>query len=74
MDILINYLDSIKDMSEGTKEQTYRGELKKLIESFKTQENIEIIHEPNNDKSGLGAPDYWIRKNGLSLGYIKINA
>lgn len=71
MERLRHYLESIKDISESTKEHSYRGALQTLIESFKPQGNITIQHEPNNDKSGLGAPDFWIKQHDLSIGYIE---
>ena len=59
LDIIDNYLNSIKDMSEKDKEHTHRSALQILlteIKDFTANKNIKIIHEPNNDKEGRGAP------------------
>ena len=32
---------------------------------------LKLIHEPNNDKEGRGAPDFLVQNNGLNLGYIE---
>ncbi|WP_199768798.1 type ISP restriction/modification enzyme [Helicobacter trogontum] len=72
--MLAEYLQQIKDINQGDKEHTYRTFLHTLL--IKIQEkaastNIKIIHEPNNDKEGRGAPDFLITKDSLILGYIE---
>lgn len=71
---MAEYLQQIKDINQGDKEHTYRTFLHTLL--IKIQEktaytNIKIIHEPNNDKEGRGAPDFLITKDSLILGYIE---
>lgn len=73
-EILAEYLQQIKDINQGDKEHTYRTFLHTLL--IKIQEkaastNIKIIHEPNNDKEGRGAPDFLITQDSLILGYIE---
>ncbi|MCL9822604.1 N-6 DNA methylase [Helicobacter sp. 16470-15] len=72
--MLAEYLQQIKDINQGDKEHTYRTFLHTLL--IKIQEkaaytNIKIIHEPNNDKEGRGAPDFLITQDSLILGYIE---
>ncbi len=72
--ILKDYLSQIQNITEKDKEHTYRTFLHTLL--IKIQEkaaytNIKIIHEPNNDKEGRGAPDFLITKDSLILGYIE---
>ncbi|TLD81207.1 hypothetical protein [Helicobacter trogontum] len=43
----------------------------KISEFSPPNANIKIIHEPNNDKEGRGAPDFLITKESLVLGYIE---
>ena len=79
MQILGEYLDKIKDINESDKEHRYRSSLEYLFESIKNElsknnkeiANIKIEHEPANDKSGLGAPDFRFLKGDLNLGYIE---
>lgn len=74
IEIVNNYLNSIKDMSVKDKEHTYRSALQKLLNDIKeaTKNNaIKIIHEPNNDKDGRGAPDFRFEINSLIVGYIE---
>lgn len=81
MDIINNYLNSIKNMSEKDKEHTHRSALENLLNEIKehTGNNakagmfakIKIVHEPNNDKEGRGAPDFRFEINSLILGYIE---
>ena len=81
MDIINNYLNSIKNMSEKDKEHTHRSALQILLNEIKehTGNNskagmfakIKIVHEPNNDKEGRGAPDFRFEINSLILGYIE---
>lgn len=73
-EILKDYLSQIQNITEKDKEHTYRTFLHTLL--IKIQEktaytNIKIIHEPNNDKEGRGAPDFLITKDSLILGYIE---
>lgn len=79
--MLKNYLLAIKDIKDSDKEHTYRSKLQVFLEHIAQiivkNENIRIIHEPNNDKEGRGAPDFLITKDSLILGYIenkRINA
>ena len=81
MDIINNYLNSIKNMSEKDKEHTHRSALQILLNEIKehTGNNskagmfakIKIVHEPNNDKEGRGAPDFRFEINSLIVGYIE---
>ena len=73
-EILKNYLLQIQNITEKDKEHTYRTFLHTLFIQIKEQiayTNIKIIHEPNNDKEGRGAPDFLITKDSLILGYIE---
>lgn len=73
-EILKNYLLQIQNITEKDKEHTYRTFLHTLFIQIKEQiayTNIKIIHEPNNDKEGRGAPDFLITKDSLTLGYIE---
>ena len=72
--IVNNYLNSIKDMSVKDKEHTHRSALETLLNEIKKEVGngkIEIIHEPNNDKEGRGAPDFRFEKDSLPIGYIE---
>lgn len=72
--ILKNYLSQIQNITEKDKEHTYRTFLHTLFIKIKEKvayTNIKIIHEPNNDKEGRGAPDFLITKDSLILGYIE---
>ena len=74
MDIINNYLNSIKNMSEKDKEHTHRSALQILLNEIKDATGngkIKIIHEPNNDKEGRGAPDFRFEINSLIVGYIE---
>lgn len=81
IDIINNYLNSIKNMSEKDKEHTHRSALENLLNEIKehTGNNskagmfakIKIVHEPNNDKEGRGAPDFRFEINSLIVGYIE---
>lgn len=74
MDIINNYLNSIKNMSEKDKEHTHRSALENLLKEIKDATGngrVKIIHEPNNDKEGRGAPDFRFEINSLILGYIE---
>ncbi|MDD7295920.1 MAG: N-6 DNA methylase, partial [Helicobacter bilis] len=90
-EILKAYILAIKDIKESDKEHTYRPHLYNFLtaingggggksstqDSKNPKNNIYIIHEPNNDKEGRGAPDFLITKDSLTLGYIenkRINA
>lgn len=72
--ILKDYLSQIQNITEKDKEHTYRTFLHTLLIKIKEKvayTNIKIIHEPNNDKEGRGAPDFLITKDSLILGYIE---
>ncbi len=81
---LQTYLTQIKEISPTAKEQTFRSALENLFKELQQQlaktnknfNNIHFTHEPNNDKSGLGAPDFQVKlgggdAGGLTLGYIE---
>ena len=73
-EIVNNYLNSIKNMSEKDKEHTHRSALQILLNEIKDATGngrIKIIHEPNNDKEGRGAPDFRFEINSLIVGYIE---
>ena len=73
-EIVNNYLNSIKNMSEKDKEHTHRSALQILLNETKDATGngrIKIIHEPNNDKEGRGAPDFRFEINSLIVGYIE---
>lgn len=80
-EIVNNYLNSIKNMSEKDKEHTHRSALENLLNEIKEHtgnnakagmfEKIKIVHEPNNDKEGRGAPDFRFEINSLIVGYIE---
>ncbi len=74
LDIVNDYLNSIKNMSVKDREHTHRSALEKLLNEIKKHignNRIEIIHEPNNDKEGRGAPDFRFEKDSLPIGYIE---
>ncbi len=72
MQFLQNYLEALQDISTQDKEHTYRTPLENLLNALKGESKaIHIIHEPNNDKEGRGAPDFLITKDSLILGYIE---
>ena len=73
-EIVNNYLNSIKNMSEKDKEHTHRSALQILLNEIKDATGngrVKIVHEPNNDKEGRGAPDFRFEINSLILGYIE---
>lgn len=73
-EIINNYFNSIKNMSEKDKEHTHRSALENLLNEIKDATGngkVKIIHEPNNDKEGRGAPDFRFEINSLILGYIE---
>ena len=79
-EILANYLTAIKTITPQDKEHTHRSSLENLLNAIKNELSVSekdlqkftIIHEPNNDKSGLGAPDFQVKvPSGLTLGYIE---
>lgn len=69
---LQTYLTQIKEISPTAKEQTFRSALENLFKELQQQlaktnknfNNIHFTHEPNNDKSGLGAPDFQVKLEG----------
>ena len=73
-EIINNYLNSIKNMSEKDKEHTHRSALQILLNEIKDATGngrVKIVHEPNNDKEGRGAPDFRFEINSLIVGYIE---
>ena len=73
-EIVNNYLNSIKNMSEKDKEHTHRSALENLLNEIKEHTGngrVKIVHEPNNDKEGRGAPDFRFEINSLIVGYIE---
>lgn len=79
MQIIQNYLKQISDISYEDKEHTHRSALENLINNIKIYlsqkskyyDKITIKQEPNNDKGGLGAPDFMVMHLGLVIGYIE---
>lgn len=75
MAYLQTYLQAIQNITIDDKEHTHRTFLHNLLNNIKdilpNTNNIKIIHEPNNDKEGRGAPDFLITKDSLVLGYIE---
>ena len=83
LETLQKYLEDTSHIKESDKEHTHRTALQNLLESLKTHiadnggggnntlKALKIIHEPNNDKEGRGAPDFLVQNNGLNLGYIE---
>ena len=72
---LKTYLTSIQDISPTAKEHSHRTPLEILLQALTAnqanRDKIHIIHEPNNDKDGKGAPDFRIEKHSLVLGCIE---
>ena len=72
---LKTYLTSIQDISPTAKEHSHRTPLEILLRALTAnqanRDKIQIIHEPNNDKDGKGAPDFRIEKHSLVLGCIE---
>ena len=68
------YFNAIKslDAAEAT-EHTLRGALENLLNAIAAAEspNVTIIHEPKQDKTKLGAPDFKIKLNEAILGYLE---
>ena len=68
------YFNAIKslDTTEAT-EHTLRGALENLLNAIAAAEspNVTIIHEPKQDKTKLGAPDFKIKLNETILGYLE---
>ena len=68
------YFNAIKslDAAEAT-EHTLRGALENLLNAIAAAEspNVTIIHEPKQDKTKLGAPDFKIKLNETILGYLE---
>ena len=79
MTFLQIYLTEIGQIDKKSKELSFRTKLEKFFNDIKNElakthkdfDKIAIKQEPNNDKSGLGAPDFCIIGNGLTLGYIE---
>lgn len=70
-DIFQTFIDGILSTNlEDKKEHTDRKYLQDMLTSLANNAE-DIVHEPKNDKSGLGAPDFLISKNGCTLGYIE---
>ena len=71
---LAAYFNALKavDVSETT-EHTLRGALENLLNAIAAHENpnIKVIHEPKQDKTGLGTPDFKIKLNEAILGYLE---
>lgn len=72
MAFLKTYLSSIKDITLSSKEHSFRTQLENFLNEIKfslAQKNkdfakIVIYHEPQNDKSGFGAPDFQVIGGG----------
>ena len=74
MDALPTYFAAIKnfDPQEST-EHTLRGALENLLNAITADENpnVTVIHEPQRDKTKLGAPDFKIKLHEAILGYLE---
>ena len=74
MDTLKPYFTAIKhfDSKEST-EHTLRGALETLLNAIAADArlNVRVIHEPKRDKTKLGAPDFKIKLNEATLGYLE---
>ena len=68
------YFNAIKslDAAEAT-EHTLRGALETLLNAIAADArlNVRVIHEPKRDKTKLGAPDFKIKLNEATLGYLE---
>ena len=68
------YFNAIKglDVAEAT-EHTLRGALETLLNAIAADArlNVRVIHEPKRDKTKLGAPDFKIKLNEATLGYLE---
>ncbi len=68
------YFNAIKslDAAEAT-EHTLRGALENLLNAIAADArlNVRVIHEPKRDKTKLGAPDFKIKLNEATLGYLE---
>lgn len=68
MTFLQIYLTEIGQIDEKSKELSFRTKLEKFLNDIKNElvkahkdfDKIAIKQEPNNDKSGLGAPDFQV--------------
>ena len=73
----LSYFNAIKqyDPAEST-EHTLRSALENLLNDIAREGNlnITIIHEPKRDKNKLGAPDYKIKFNESTVGYLETKA
>lgn len=58
-----------KNYKKGT-EHTHRTAFHNLCNEIKPDKRIEFIHEPKR-KTGLGAPDFKVEKNGAIIGYLE---
>ena len=71
---LAAYFNALKeaDVSETT-EHTLRGALENLLNAIAADENpnIKVIHEPKQDQTGLGAPDFKIKLHEAIVGYLE---
>ncbi|WKC58543.1 type ISP restriction/modification enzyme [Borrelia sp. P9F1] len=67
------YVVNIKKVSLKEKtEYTDRLYLQSLLNNISCSPVLEIQHEPQRDKGGLGAPDFIVRSGGNITGYIEV--
>ena len=74
MDLLKPYFNAITclNITEGT-EHTLRGALESLLNALAADKtpSLTVIHEPKRDKTGLGAPDFKIKRYEATVGYVE---
>ena len=60
------------DVAEAT-EHTLRGALETLLAALAADAgtDLRVIHEPKRDETGLGAPDFKIKRHEAILGYVE---
>ena len=71
---LAAYFNALKEVDvSDTTEHTLRGALENLLDAIAADENpkIKVIHEPKQDKTGLGAPDFKIKLHEAIVGYLE---
>ena len=74
MDLLKPYFNAMThlNIAEGT-EHTLRGALETLLNALAADKTplLTVIHEPKRDKTGLGAPDFKIKRHEATVGYLE---
>ena len=68
----MEYLKAIKQLPQA-KATELRTELQGLLRGINQANtlNIDIIHEPKRDQSGLGAPDLKLKRLETIVGYVE---